>query len=514
MFRIIIYGLVLITLSSCGGGGKNPGNGGNSDTWVAGSFEPASNYVAKCAVPRTGINPFNGSAYSDVQGTLLSENTWLRSWSNKVYLWYNEIQDLNPANYNSTSAYFPLLKTTATTVSGKQKDEFHFAYSSDDWYQLSQSGVSAGYGATWTIFNSSPRRVVVAYTEPGSPATGQGILRGTEILEIDGVDVADGSDVNTLNAGLFPASAGETHTFSILDPGATTPRSITLASASITSEPVQNVGIIDTPSGKVGYLVFNSHIATAEQGLANAFEQFDSAGVVDLVLDLRYNGGGFLYIASQLSYMIAGSGMISGKVFENLQFNNKHPSINPITGQQLAATPFYSTSLSGQSLPTLDLPHVFVITGNGTCSASEAVINGLRGIDIDVIQIGSSTCGKPFGFYPTDNCGTTWFTINFKGVNDKGFGDYPDGFSPVNTLNTYGVLLDGCSVADDYTRQLGDPAEGRLAAALDYRVSGGCPNPSGKAKLGVMPSTASFAAVDGITPKPLWLENRIMRTWQ
>ncbi|MDZ7769432.1 MAG: hypothetical protein U5K38_10330 [Woeseiaceae bacterium] len=73
--------------------------------------------------------------------------------------------------------------------------------------------------------------------------------------------------------------------------------------------------------------------------------------------------------------------------------------------------PFFNTRISGQALPTLDLPRVFVLTGPGTCSASESIINGLRGVDVDVVQVGSTTCGKPYGFYPTGNCGTTYFTI-------------------------------------------------------------------------------------------------------
>ena len=155
------------------------------------------------------------------------------------------------------------------------------------------------------------------------------------------------------------------------------------------------------------------------------------AGIDDLVLDLRYNGGGWLDIASELAYMIAGPVPTAGQIFDELTWNDKHPATDPVTGQALAPTPFYATALGapfngtpGQALPTLDLPRVYVLTGNGTCSASEAIMNGLRGVGVEVIQIGSTTCGKPYGFYPTDNCGTTYFTIQFKGSNALGFGDY------------------------------------------------------------------------------------------
>ena len=137
-------------------------------------------------------------------------------------------------------------------------------------------------------------------------------------------------------------------------------------------------------------------------------------------------------------------------------------------------------------------------------------MNGLRGAGVEVIQIGSTTCGKPYGFYPTDNCGTTYFTIQFKGANEAGFGDYADGFSPANASGP-GEDIPGCSVADDFTRQLGDPTEGRLAAALAYRDGGGCPAASGVAP-GLL-STASLLhnAAEPIVPKSPWQMNRIMR---
>ena len=128
----------------------------------------------------------------------------------------------------------------------------------------------------------------------------------------------------------------------------------------------------------------------------------------------------------------------------------------------------------GSSLPSVNLSRVFILTGDGTCSASEALINGLRGIDVEVRLIGDATCGKPFGFYPQDNCGTTYFSIQFQGINAKGFGDYADGFVPTKTpVNPHEVL--GCSVADDFSHALGQRQEARLAAALAYIETGSCP---------------------------------------
>ena len=108
------------------------------------------------------------------------------------------------------------------------------------------------------------------------------------------------------------------------------------------------------------------------------------------------------------------------------------------------------------------------------------MINGLRGIDVEVVLIGAGTCGKPFGFYPTDNCGETYYTIQFQGVNDKGFGDYTDGFVPMGGSSVFGVKLNGCQVSDDYFNELGDTSEGLLSAALTYRETGACPSATTK----------------------------------
>jgi hypothetical protein len=136
------------------------------------------------------------------------------------------------------------------------------------------------------------------------------------------------------------------------------------------------------------------------------------------------------------------------------------------------------------------------------------VINGLLGVGVQVVQIGHTTCGKPYGFYPTPNCGTTYFAIQFQGVNAKGFGDYPDGFTPSGsgTAGANAASLPGCLVADDFAHDLGDPLEGRLAVALGFRSGNPCPAPTSR-------GPARFAVAEGedvtLVRNP-FLENRIL----
>jgi carboxyl-terminal processing protease len=524
----LVVAAVLLACSACGGGGgssssANPpaviGGGSFTGGYTPGTFMPSETFEAKCAKPRTGNDPGNGGRpFPDTQGSATSENNWLRSWTNETYLWYSEVTDLNPASY-TTADYFQLQKTTAKTASGTDKDRFHFVMATDKWEQQSQSGVLAGYGAQWFLVSPSPpREIVVAYVDPGSPAATAGLVRGDSLVSVDGVDaINDGSAASTdkLNEAVFPDNPGETHQFTIRHLNGTT-ATVSLQSADVTSTPVQNVAAIPTTSGPVGYMLFNDHIATAESGLIAAINNLKAQNVTDLVLDIRYNGGGYLDIASELAFMIAGPARTAGQTFERLSFNDKNPTTDPVTGQALAPTPFLTTTQGfstsgGVQLPTLTLNRVFVLTGSGTCSASESIINSLRGVDVTVIQIGGTTCGKPYGFYPTDNCGTTYFSIQFKGVNAKGFGEYTDGFRPENSVVTAGEPVTGCSVKDDFTHALGDKTEARLAAALNYRAGAGtCPTaPTGPVGLAKQQNGAD--ASEGYLPKSPWRENRILR---
>ncbi|MCF6194098.1 MAG: S41 family peptidase, partial [Kangiellaceae bacterium] len=329
----LTYGLIFLTLLSiigCGSGGGGSSTiekpSASQPNWAANVFEDETQFKNLCQTPRTGTDPFSGNAFPDRAGKTLQENHWLRSWSDNTYLWYNEIIDRNPISFSDTESYFDQLKTQATTNSGQEKDKFHFTFDTAEWQQLNQSGISAGYGVEWAIVQSSPpRQILIAFTEPDTPASNVNLLRGSEILEVDGVDVVNAGDqasVDIINAAFFPSDLGETHQFVLREVGATNTRSVSMTSQEITSSPVQNVASFDTINGKVGYLFFNSHIATAETQLVGAINQLKTDGVTDLVLDLRYNGGGLLAIASQLAYMIAGPAPTNNQTFDDLVFND------------------------------------------------------------------------------------------------------------------------------------------------------------------------------------------------
>jgi hypothetical protein len=363
---------------------------------------------------------------------------------------------------------------------------------------MSQSGIDVSYGVRWTVRSAALRsppprdvQVVAAYVLPDSPAAEAGIQRGTQVMMVDGVDVMNGDDVDALYAGLFPAVPDQAHTLVVQDLGATEPRAIELTPKELYVQPVRRVSL-GPPYEHVGYLQFNEHVSPAYRDLMREIAALRDEGITDLVLDLRYNGGGFLYVAAELAYMVAGPAASAGRAFYQMQFNDQHPTIDPVTGEP--NSPILFGAFDGSDLPHLDLPRVFILTGPGTCSATEALMNGLAGVGIEVIQIGETSCGKPYGFYATDNCGTTYFAIQFSGTNAKGFGDYADGFTP-------GGHFAGCIVADDVSHELGDPAEARLAAALAYMDSPTCP---------AARSANPRPAIEDVAGMPQWRQNTIL----
>ena len=402
-----------------------------------------------------------------------NHKSWLRAFTDERYLWYNEVPRLAPQTFVTPLSFYDDLKSWVRVeggaAAGAYRDRFHFSQSTEAYLQSSQGISSAGYGMRVVLPSTSvPRRAVVVYVEPLGPAAAAGIVRGMEIQSIDGALLLNGS-ATVLNAGLSPKAVGEPHTFVFSDPANGQTITTTLLAANVQSSPVHSVKTLATDSGKVGYLLFNAFNYPSEGALAAAFTQLRAENVTDLVLDLRYNGGGLIYVAAELAFMIAGDTK-RGQLFTTLQYNDKRPNDTRPFPFDATASGFSGTNTtSGAALPTLNLNRVFIITGTGTASASELMINGLRGADITVHLVGTQTVGKPYGFSPTDNCGTTYSSIEFVSNNAKGEADFVDGFAPT------------CKVsADDYSKQLGDALEGRLAATLMFRASGQCPANSGQ----------------------------------
>jgi C-terminal processing protease CtpA/Prc len=291
----------------------------------------------------------------------------------------------------------------------------------------------------------------VRNVEPLSPAADAGLRRGDTIVSIDGyppLAIIEGAlaVVNT---------AGVDRTFDVVDASGTR-RSFTVQSKFFRLQPIAASQVMDaTRNGqpiKLGYLAYNQFTQYTTWQLGIDVAQMAKSGVSEMVLDLRYNGGGAVVTSRDLASMLSGS-QTDGATFAKLLFNDKHAEEN--------LTVRFDTAAERFTQPIEGLKRLVVITSGGTASASEMLINGLRPF-MQVVLVGDRTYGKPYGFVPHSNCGTIFNAANFETVNAQNVGGYSTGM-PAD-----------CQVPDDLDHQLGDPQETRLKAALDYIDSGRC----------------------------------------
>jgi C-terminal processing protease CtpA/Prc len=362
---------------------------------------------------------------------------------NQQYYWYRQMP-AGDASVGTMDAYFQSLLYRPT-------DRYSFSQATAAFDQLFVDGRKVGYGYS---LNWDPNRQLlqVRMVEPLSPVAKAGLQRGDTILRIDGK-----SPAQVMAGELATVSTpGVLRTFEIQDVQGT-PRVLQVASADFALSPVaySNIYAVTRSDGSratVGYLVYHQFVTYGATELNNALDTFRSSGVNELVLDLRYNGGGSVSVSRDLASYIGGT-LTSGKVYTQLRFNDRNPGSN--------STYSFLVRLPSQGLA--DLKRVVVIASGDTASASELLVNGLRPF-MPVTLVGETTYGKPYGFVPRSYCGITYNAVNFETVNSLGVGGYTSGFSP------------DCNVADDLNHPFGDPTERRLRVALNYIATGTCGN--------------------------------------
>ncbi len=389
------------------------------------------------------------------------QKNWVRSWLFEDYLFYRDapLASIDPNTYADTVSNLFLDYTVRGVPS---KDRFSFVLTQAEADAVFQSGTATNVGFTLRRDASNGNIIRIAYVDPNGPAAAAGFARGMVLATVDGVATSL-SIPTALSDKLFNSPAGTSSEVGVQDTLGGPVRTLSVASATFASSPL----IVDRvlPGTTTGYLAYTSFATpVGETQLADAFKRFAAAGVTDLVVDLRYNGGGFIDIAAQLGYMVAGQAQSSGKVFETFVYNDKRSAENQNIGFVNAITGLFGNSTrAGEPLSALNLQRVSVLATGSTCSASESFISALRGIDIDVALVGGTTCGKPYGFTQADNCTLAFFGLEFEGRNNKGV------VTPVSGIPAT------CAAADDLDHALGDPAERMLATAISYRLTGSCP---------------------------------------
>ncbi|WP_169558539.1 S41 family peptidase [Uliginosibacterium gangwonense] len=389
----------------------------------------------------------------------LGQLRFVRQHVDDKYLFYQYAGTTRPENY----PYSPIQYFEDITVNTIPSiDRFSYAIPTSQAYSSLQEGQSMDLGIRGEYDQNNALRI--SYIEPNSSAATAGLQRGDQIIAINGSTVTSAGVTQAQYDALFASPSGTYVSITYLHPGNAASTAVNLRTTTYADTPVPFIGVATLGTGgatkKAGYLVFNEHTVPAEGQLADAFNSLAQANVTDLILDLRYNRGGYTAIASEVAYMIAGSTATSKKVFEYVLHNDKHSAEDYYE-------PFYNamgltTGRYAEKLPALNLSRVYVLTSASTCSASEMIINGLRGIDIPVIIVGGTTCGKPYGMQQADYCGTSYFALQFQTANAKNEGGYISGFTP------------SCTASDDLAHQLGDSNEQMLSMALNHISTGQC----------------------------------------
>ena len=395
--------------------------------------------------------------------TRTSQNLFVRDVLDEYYLWYRELPRVNPANYASPEAYLeavryrPLDSTFSYITSRAANDAF---------YGESQF---VGFGFST---QTTETELNVLQVFPDSPASEAGMARGDRIFEINGRTVADLVRAGTIGSAFGASEEGVSSAVAVRSRQGVE-RRFTMTKRVVTIPTVSLTRTFQVDGRTVGYLLFRNFVTPSYAALDEAFAALREARATELVIDLRYNGGGLVDVAVHLGSLVGGT-FTQGRVFAEYQHNDRNTALNE--------------TLRFESPPqALGLSRLVVITTRSSASASELLINSLRP-HLPVVVIGDATYGKPVGQYSFDFCDKVLAPVSFSLVNADGQGDFFGGIAPT------------CAAADDIEHDLGAADEASLSEALFYVRTGSCSvrSTSSAASRGLRPS-AGAPSLSGAT---------------
>jgi C-terminal peptidase prc len=373
--------------------------------------------------------------------TTAGENLYVRDVMSDLYFWYREIPALDPVTFDSPEAYLeairylPLDRTFSYITSRAANDAF-FSESQFIGFGFSMSSAVAGELRITDVF-------------PESPASEAHLSRGDRIVEINGKTVDALLEAGTLGSA-FGASEVGVEGQMVVTRG-TSRIEVQMSKRLVTIPTVSLTRVYDVNGRKVGYVSFKNFVQPSFDALDKAFAELHAKEVNELVLDLRYNGGGLVTVAQHLASLIGGT-KTNGQVLSEYFHNDRNAFRNKVLRFESQGN-------------ALTLDRLVVITTRSSASASELVINALRPF-MPVLVIGDRTYGKPVGQYGITFCDKVLAPVSFTLRNANGEGDYFDGIVPT------------CAAPDDLDRQLGDPQEGSLHEAFNFIATGRCSAPS------------------------------------
>jgi len=366
---------------------------------------------------------------------------------------------VNKASFSDVQGYLDALVAPARAQS---KDRF-FTYitSIAEENAFFNSGSSAGFGIRLS-YDTAANRVFVIEAFEGAPGLARGLDRGVELLAI-GTSSSTLQTVSSLMASggpqavsnaLGPSEPGITRVLRIREVGGAE-REVTVTKADFALDPVSDrygAKVLDDNGKKVGYLNLRTFIDTADPDLRSAVESFRQQGVTEVIVDVRYNGGGLVRIAELMGDLLGRDRV--GQVFSRTTLRPSKASEN-------------ETDLFGvQSQAIASTKIAFIGTGS-TASASELIANAfIPYLNTNTALVGSNTFGKPVGQFAFDKaeCDDRIRAVTFKTENAAGQGEYFTGLASVMPVT--------CRAADDIFVQLGEPNEASIAVALQFLRTG------------------------------------------
>ncbi|MEZ5291386.1 MAG: S41 family peptidase [Vicinamibacterales bacterium] len=385
--------------------------------------------------------------------SVLGQATFVRDTLDEVYLWYRDLPSLDPADVESPEAYLAAVRVRPldTTFSYIQSRA-----ASDALFSESQF---VGLGLSTAVVDGELR---VLQVFDGGPAAEAGLDRGSRLTSIAGRAVAELLADGSVDEAFGPAEAGYAVALGFETRGGVSMLA-TLRKRTVTIPTVSLTRVFDVGGRRVGYVFFRNFVRPSAAALDEAFAALRQAGIRELVLDLRYNGGGLVDVAVHLAGLIAGPAAVD-QVFAQSHHNDRNRRLD-------------ATLRFGAPASALGLDRVVVIATRASASASELLINGLRPF-VPVVIVGDRTYGKPVGQYLFPFCDKVLAPVAFSMTNADGQGGYFDG------------LPADCPAADDILHELGDPGEASLATALGYIAVGSCRAPSGTQARRASPAAA------------------------
>jgi carboxyl-terminal processing protease len=342
------------------------------------------------------------------------------------------------------------------------------------------NGVQGDFGFDFNWDAVTDVRIIYVY--PGSPADLAGIKRGYKILSINNstnisYDYPPYGDqsMNNYNFVINALTNSNTVSMTLQKPDGSTLTVTSMNTTNYTINPVLTYKTFDEGNGRiVGYIVFNSFTsdANADPQLNTAFSYFTAQGITDLVVDLRYNGGGYVSTAEYLDNLIVPTAKDGTPMYVST-WNDKLVNDNDPLLKAAFGIPAGYFKPSNQTVnfsknaitKPINIKNVFFIITRRTASASELTINNLRP-ELNVQFIGSTSYGKPVGFIGININKYQYYTPEFSTQNSAGQGGYYTGFTPED------AGYPGKLGPDDITKDFGDPTEGLLSLVLTYIKTG------------------------------------------